>query len=113
MLAELLSLHDGFARGADQHNAPPKNFTDRTVSVSNLEDRRMNVSDHSKLVRAWRNELQNWCDEHSASFQDVDESEPNYRETVIEMPLDRESVAGRSPPSRLQSRSRRIFLNFT
>ncbi len=54
----------------------------------------MNVSKSSKLIRAWRNELQGWCDEHGASLQESDDQGRDTGEATIEMPLVSESVAG-------------------
>lgn len=70
----------------------------------------MNVSKSSKLIRAWRNELQSWCDEHGASLQQVDDQGRDTGEAVIEMPLVSESVAGvRSLLDGLRADECRIF----
>lgn len=54
----------------------------------------MSVSKNAKLIRAWRNELQSWCDEHGVSIKAGDGTELEISEAVIEMPLVSESVAG-------------------
>lgn len=52
----------------------------------------MNVSKNADLVRAWRKELQNWCDAHGVSVENDDDTILED-EATIELPLDAAFVA--------------------